>query len=214
MCPLPGGQRRPYRVGRRAETAAETRAAILDSALRLFVEHGYGKVTIGDIAQESGVAVPTVYASTGGKSTILTTLIERGVDDPVVERTLATLRTTTDPRAAISTVAHGVRLDNEKHLDIALVIISAAEVDQSAAETLAHIVRAYRQALGVLAERLAELGALRPDVDLPRATDMLWFLLGFGSWRLFVTEHGWSWDDTETWLTEQVSAALLTTPAN
>jgi hypothetical protein len=29
------------------------------------------------------------------------------------------------------------------------------------------------------------------------------------SWRLYVADCGWSWDDTEQWLAEQVSAALL-----
>lgn len=73
-----GGGRRPYRNDRRAEAAAGTRAAILEAALRLFVAHGYAKVTIGDIARKAGTAVPTVYASTGGKSAILTVLINRG----------------------------------------------------------------------------------------------------------------------------------------
>ncbi|WP_121709869.1 TetR/AcrR family transcriptional regulator [Streptomyces sp. E5N91] len=201
--------RRPYRSGRRAETAAETRASVLDAALSLFVEHGYGNITIGDIARESGVAVPTVYASTGGKSAILATLIQRGVDDPVVERTQSALRAATDPREAVRIVAHGVRLDNEQHLDIARVIITASEVDQEAAVTLGYIVQAYREALSLLAQRLAELGGLRPDVDQRRATDMLWFLLGFHSWRLFVIDRGWTWGDTERWLADQVAAALL-----
>ncbi|MGV9914517.1 TetR/AcrR family transcriptional regulator [Streptomyces tendae] len=182
---------------------------MLDAALRLFLEHGYGKITIGDIARESGVAVPTVYASTGGKSAILATLIQRGVDDPVVERTQSALLATTDPREAVRTVVRGVRLDNEQHLDMARVIITAAEVDREAALTLGHIVQAYREALGVLAQHLAALGALRPDLDQRRATDMLWFLLGFHSWRLFVIDRGWSWDDAERWLADQVAAALL-----
>ncbi|MGC5038680.1 helix-turn-helix domain-containing protein [Streptomyces sp. DT190] len=53
-----GGARRPYRNDRRAEAAAATRAAILDTALRLFVRHGYAEVTIGDIAREAGARCP------------------------------------------------------------------------------------------------------------------------------------------------------------
>lgn len=207
-----GGGRRPYRNDRRAEAAAGTRAAILDAALRLFVAHGYAKVTIGDIARKAGTAVPTVYASTGGKSAILTVLINRGVDDPVVERTLEAVRTATDARAAVATMAHGVRLDNERHLDIVQVMITAAAVEEQVEEQLRQVSTAYRQALGVLAERLAVLGALRPGLSTERATDMLWFLLGLPSWRLFVAEHGWSWDETEQWLAEQAVAALVAEP--
>ncbi|MBE8478410.1 TetR/AcrR family transcriptional regulator [Streptomyces justiciae] len=209
-----GSRRRPYRNDRRAEAAAGTRTAILDAALRLFVAHGYAKVTIGDIAREAGIAVPTVYASTGGKSAILAVLMNRGVDDPVVERTLDAVRTATDAETAVATLAHGVRLDNERHLDVVQVMITAAAVEQHVEEELRHVSAAYRQALRVLAERLAELGALRPGLSMERATDMLWFLFGLPSWRLFVAEHGWSWDETERWLTEQAVAALVARPSD
>ncbi|MFD7135229.1 TetR/AcrR family transcriptional regulator [Streptomyces sp. NPDC059894] len=206
------GRRRPYRNDRRAQAAAVTRTTILDTALRLFVEHGYAKVTIGDIAREAGTAVPTVYASTGGKSAILTVLMNRGVDDPVVERTLDAVRTAPDARAAVAAMAHGVRLDNERHLDIVQVMITAAAVERHVEEALTQVATAYRQALGVLTERLAELGALRPGLGPERATDMLWFLLGLPSWRLFVAERGWSWDETERWLAQQAAAALIAEP--
>lgn len=206
------GRRRPYRNDRRAKAAAGTRATILDTALRLFLEHGYAKVTIGDIAREAGTAVPTVYASTGGKTAILAILMNQGVDDPVVERTLETVRTAPDARTAIAAMVHGVRLDNERHLDIVRVMITAAAVDRHVQEELDQVVRLYRQSLGVLAERLAELGALRPGLSPERATDMLWFLLGLPSWRVFVADCHWSWDETERWLTDQATAALLAQP--
>ncbi|SNX88382.1 TetR family transcriptional regulator [Streptomyces sp. TLI_55] len=206
------GRRRPYRNDKRAEAAAATRATILDTALRLFVRDGYAQVTIGDIAREAGTAVPTVYARTGGKSAILTVLMNRGVDDPVVERTLEEVRSATDARTAINAMAHGVRLDNERHLDIVQVMITAAAVEHTVEEELHQVAAAYRQALGVLAERLAELDALRPGLSQERATDMLWFLFGLPSWRLFVAEHGWSWDETEHWLAQQAAAALVAEP--
>jgi hypothetical protein len=40
-------------------------------------------VTVQDIAHEASTAVPTVYASTGGKAAILATLTEEAVRDPV-----------------------------------------------------------------------------------------------------------------------------------
>ncbi|MFG2357924.1 TetR/AcrR family transcriptional regulator [Streptomyces sp. NPDC048521] len=212
MSPRTNDQRRPYRSDKRAEAAARTRASILDAALRLFVDNGYAQVTIGDIAREAGTAVPTVYASTGGKSAILATLMKQGVDDPVVHQTLDAVRTATDAREAIAATAHGVRLDNERHLDIAQVMINAAVVEQTVQEELAQVVHAYRQALAVLAERLEELGALRPGLSQERATDILWFLLGLPSWRVFIAEFNWSWDEAERWLADQVTSALLAEP--
>ncbi|MFJ7497329.1 TetR/AcrR family transcriptional regulator [Streptomyces sp. NPDC097727] len=206
------GGRRPYRNDRRADAAAMTRETILGVALRLFVEHGYAKVTISEIAREAGTAVSTVYASTGGKAAILAVLMNRGVDDPIVERTLEAVRVATDARQAIEATAHGVRMDSERQLEIVQVMITAAAVEDGVAATLAQVAEACRQALGVLVARLQELGALRSGVGRERATDMLWFLFGLSSWRLFVAERGWSWDETERWLTDQAVAALLAEP--
>ena len=77
---------RPYRSALRARAAAETRRNILDTAMSLFLEHGYGKVTVNDIAAAASMAAATVYASAGGKAAILSTLIdaamELGIENP------------------------------------------------------------------------------------------------------------------------------------
>ncbi|MDT7611973.1 MAG: hypothetical protein QOG96_6476, partial [Pseudonocardiales bacterium] len=110
--------RRPYRPLRRAQTASQTRAAILAAAMRLFLRRGYGNVTVADIATDARTAVPTVYASTGGKAAILATLIAEAQGDPVVEATLAAVRERTDPREVIRAATLGVRTDNERYHDI------------------------------------------------------------------------------------------------
>ncbi|MGP4087048.1 TetR/AcrR family transcriptional regulator [Streptomyces sp. KR55] len=209
MSTQPRDERRPYRAGRRAKAAAETRRAILDAANRLFVEHGYGRVTVADIAREAEAAVPTVYASTGGKAAILALLIDEGVADPIVEHTLAAVRTSADPRDAITVTVHGVRVDNERHFDLLHVLTTAAALDETAKETLTRADSTYRDALAVVAGRLQDLNALRPGLGRDRATDILWFFLGHHSWRLCVADRGWSWNHTEKWLGEQVSTALL-----
>jgi AcrR family transcriptional regulator len=205
-------ERRVYHAPRRTRSAAETHATILEAAARLFIEHGYGKVTVGDIARESETAVPTVYASTGGKSAILAQLIEDGAGDPVVGETLAAVRAATDPRAAVTGAVHGTRVDNERYHDLLRMVIDAAVFDEVAAETLARVDRSYRDALGVVAGHLAALDALRPDTGPARAADILWFYLGHHSWNLWVADRGWSWDATEAWLAEQTRTALLAVP--
>ncbi|MEW9531132.1 TetR/AcrR family transcriptional regulator [Microbispora sp. NPDC049125] len=201
---------RPYRADRRADSAAQTRAAILRAAIRLFVEHGYGKVTVNDIAREASAAVPTVYASTGGKAAILATIIDEAARDPIVDETLAAVRECTDPEDVIRVVTHGVRVDNERHHDIVRVMLAAAALDEAAAGTLARSNELYRRALGEAAERLEAMRALKPAVDRRRAIDILWFFLGHHSWHLCASELGWSWDEAEEWLTERISSALLT----
>jgi AcrR family transcriptional regulator len=208
--PAPSGRAgRTYRSPRRARAAADTRATILATAMRLFLERGYGGVTVGDIAREAAIAVPTVYASTGGKSAILATLIDQAERDPVVEATFAAIRRSRTPQDAVRATAHGVRVDNQRYHDLIQVMVTAATLDETATATLVESDRRYRQALARTADRLAQLGALKPGMTLDQATDILWFYLGHHAWRLLVADRGWSWDDAEAWLGDQAAAALL-----
>lgn len=52
---------RGYRLGRRAESAEETRRRIVDATFQLHSEKGIGGTTLRDIAQRAGVAIGTVY---------------------------------------------------------------------------------------------------------------------------------------------------------
>jgi AcrR family transcriptional regulator len=199
---------RPYRSPRRDRAAADTRAAILSAATRLFVERGYGRVTVADIASEAGTAIPTVYASIGGKSAILAKLVHDAVRDPIVEESLRAVRASQSPQEVVAITAHATRMDNERYHDLIQVEVSAAAVDETAASTLRTSDRLYVHTLAKTAARLQELHALKEGLTRKKATDILWFYFGHRSWHLFF-ERRWSWDDAEQWLTEQASSALL-----
>jgi AcrR family transcriptional regulator len=200
---------RRYRSPRRARAAADTRATILTTAMRLFVEHGYGNVTIGDIAREASTAAPTVYASTGGKAAILAKLIGDAIKDPIVNTTVSAIRESSTPHDAIRVTAHGTRVDNERHRDMVEIMISAAAIDEAARATLVQSNRIYWEALAHTADRLQDMRAVKPGIDRGRATDILYFYFGHQAWRVCVAERGWSWDDAEQWLADQAGTALL-----
>lgn len=206
----PAGRRaRTYHSPRRTQAAAETRATILATAQRLFVQHGYGKVTVNDIAAESALAVPTIYACTGGKSAILSTIIDEAVHDPIVEKTLSAIRQTSSAHDVIRITAHGTRVDNEHYHDIVEVMKTAAAIDESATAILVESDRQYRQALSHIGRRLRDLDALKPGLTRKRANDTLWFYFGHEAWHLLVTDRHWSWNDAEQWLGQQAISALI-----
>ena len=200
---------RHYRSERRSAAAAATRRAILDAALRLFVERGYGRVTVQDIADEASIAVPTVYASTGGKAAVLGAIISNATHDPIVDETLAAIDECDTALEVLRVTTHGVRTDNERHRDVIAVMRDAAASDQTAAAILAESDAFYREALARTADRIQEIGALKPGVTRERAIDVLWFFLGHHAWVLLVSDQRWTWEEAERWLGAQLRAALL-----
>ena len=206
---VPGRPGRTYQSARRAQAAADTRMAILDAARRLFLKHGYGKVTVQDIAREASTAVPTVYASTGGKTAILGIIIDEAMVDPIVNETLAKVNQCDDAREAIAELVHGVRVDNERYHDIVAIMKDAATLDETAAGVLGRSDAYYRQCLEKAVDHIREMGALGAGVTRERAGDIAWFYLGHDAWDLLTVAGRWPWDEAEQWLTGQLTAALL-----
>ncbi|OBJ54050.1 TetR/AcrR family transcriptional regulator [Mycobacterium asiaticum] len=205
----PAKSTRRYTSTLRAKAALDTRRTILEAAMRLFLERGYGRVTVNDIATEASLAVPTVYASTGGKAAILATLIEEAMGDPIVGETLTAVRHSKSGDEVLRVSAHGVRTDNERYRDIIAVMKHAAAVDENATAILQRSDAGYRQALAQIARRLRTLHALPAGMTQAVATDILWFCFGREAWQVLVTECGWSWDRAEQWLLSQARAGLL-----
>src|SRR3954467_3006497 len=67
---------RKYSSSVRDEQAARTRARILDAAAELFVERGYARTTMKDVADAAGVARAPVHAGFGSKARMLPALID------------------------------------------------------------------------------------------------------------------------------------------
>ncbi len=96
MTRIANGAARPYRSELRAHQADETRARILDAAVRLLAS-GFAGVSVPAVAREAGVSVPTVYRHFGTKrdliSAIYPHLVRRaGLDRVVPPQTVDDLR--------------------------------------------------------------------------------------------------------------------------
>lgn len=58
-------------VGRRERKKAATRQAIADAALELFLERGYEKVSVRDVAEKADVSTTTLFAHFPGKEALV-----------------------------------------------------------------------------------------------------------------------------------------------
>ena len=207
--------KRRYDSPRRRAQAAETRRQILVAAQRLFEEQGYASTSVAAIAAEAGVALKTVYVTFETKSGVLRALwnlLLRGDDEstPIADRDwYRAVLAEPDPERQIRRVAHGSRLVKERVGAVFGVIRSAAPVDPDIAALWERIESEFYENQKEIVASLSSRKALRPGLDIRRATDILWSLNHPDVWLLLVGKRGWSPEAFEKWLREAISAQLL-----
>jgi AcrR family transcriptional regulator len=210
--------RRAYHSPRRREQAAVTRRQILEAAQRLFERQGYTVTSMAAIAAEAAVALKTVYVVFDTKSGVLRALWDQllgGADDqvPVSERAwYLEMMNEPDPRQQLRINARNSRLVKARAASLMRVIRDAAAADADSAALWSLIQSEFHANQATIVASLHEKGALRDDLDLERATDILWTLNHPDIWQLLVVQRGWSPDDYEKWFADAACAQLLTLP--
>jgi AcrR family transcriptional regulator len=200
-------------MSRREVTAAETRQAILDAALRLFTTRGYGATSIAEVAEAAGVAVPTVYASVGKKPDLLRATLDRLDEIAEIPALAGSLHTEPVPKRVIEIDVHITRLLAERCGDVITALASAATVDPAMAPIYAAGMARHRAGAESTITRLRQLDALKPGVDPAAGIAVTATLTGHRTWEMLVRDHKWSFDRVETWLVETLRRDLLGNPA-
>jgi len=89
------------------------------------------------------------------------------------------------------------------------VLSGAAPTDPELAALWQRIQAEFRDNQRVVIEALASRKALRPGLDVERATDVLWALNHPSLYWLLVGDRGWSNDEYEQWLGDAFCRELL-----
>jgi hypothetical protein len=87
--------------------------------------------------------------------------------------------------------------------------VQAASADQGLARLLEQIETQRLDGMGRFAKDLAELGALRPEVSVEEARDVLWTINSTSVHDLLVVQRGWSAERYRDWLASTLTRALL-----
>ena len=206
---------RRYNSPRRREQAAATRHEILEAAQRLFERHGYAATTMAAIAAEAGVALKTVYVAFETKSGVLRALwhlLLRGdeADVPMGERQwYRDVLAEPDPRRQVRLVAQNSRAVKTRAAALMKVIRDAAPTEPDIEALWSRIQSDFHEIQRPIVAALDERDALRPELDVARATDLLWTLNHPDLWHLLVGERGWSAEEYEQWFADAVCLQLL-----
>jgi AcrR family transcriptional regulator len=207
--------KRRYDSPRRREQAAATRREILEAADRLFSERGYGATTMAAVAAEAGVAVKTVYLSFETKSGVLRALwnlrLRGGRDDvPIAQQQwYREVLDEPDPERQLRLSARNSRRGKLRIANVLNVIRAASPLDSDIAALWERIQSEYRGNQRAIVQSVADKGALRPQLDVELATDILWTINHPDVWHLLVAERGWTPDQYEHWTADSACSQLL-----
>jgi len=208
-------QTRSYSSTLRADQARRTRRRIVDAAAELFAEHGYAGTTIDAIATAAGVSRKTVFDSVGGKAQLMKLAYDFAIvgdDEPVP------LADRPEMRAMLAEPDYGKRLAMYASLVVRIdrrlsaawrAFEGAATSDPEAAKFYVAMVQQRRQAMREAAQMFADAGALRPDLDIEVAADLMWFYNDPSLYDKLVRQRGWSVDRFQAWLAEALQVQLL-----
>jgi AcrR family transcriptional regulator len=209
--------RRPYDSRRRREQAAQTRCDIEASADKLFRERGYIGTSMPAIAAEAGVVVETIYRAFGNKARLFTAVIESALaggstraETPPAERpAIRAVIEETDSRRKLELYAATQPGVHGRSGPLYRVLVAAADSDPELREVLEGIEARRLRGLGGLASQLAESRALRSDLSVEDARDIIWTLCSTPVHDLLVQQRGWTPETYQHWLAAALQRELL-----
>jgi AcrR family transcriptional regulator len=182
MTAKPAAARSNPNPGRRTPKSEETRRALLDTAARLFAEHGYHEISVPDIVQAAGVGHGTFYEYFGSRRDILLALTKPVVDARERLPSLKSQNLADRIRAEIFWYVS----DHVEHLELSKVWHAASNFDPEIAET-----RRRERARRVERVRKGiESAEARPDIDPGIAAAALVAMLEEFTHRWFIEGDG------------------------
>jgi AcrR family transcriptional regulator len=213
----PRVKKRSYESERRKAQAAQTRAAIVNAAVRVFLEHGYSGATMQKIAQSAGVVVETIYRSFDGKAGLFKAAVEAAVAGgsrravrPVEERpAIRAVIEEPDARRKIERYADTQPGIHARLAPLYRTLAEAAAVEPGLTSVWAQLEAERLDGMARFAQHLAEAEALRDGVTVEEARDVLWTINSHAVYRMLVVDRGWSSERYRKWLAATLAHALL-----
>jgi AcrR family transcriptional regulator len=205
--------RRKYVSAVRGEQAARTRARILDAASELFLERGYARTTMKDVAAQAEVARDTVHATFGSKAQMLTALIDQRLvpDDSVANVTerpdAMAIRDEVDQRQQIELFARFIAAISTELRPVFEILRTASAVEPEMAKVFEEMDRFRMKNMQTYARWIAARGPLR--VSTRRAGEMIWAVASPDVARMLCDEIGWTESQHARWIADTLIRTLL-----
>jgi hypothetical protein len=119
------------------------------------------------------------------------------------------MRAEADPARKLALYAAAIREIHGRMAPLALALRDASTTEPEAREIWQEISDRRARNMRLLAEELRAAGALRPDLSVDEAGDVLWATNSPELYVLLVHERGWSPARYESWLADGWARLLL-----
>ena len=208
-------KRRHYDATKRRTRSAETRRRVLDAAQDLLLDGGYRATTVAAIATRAQVNVDTVYELVGRKPVILRELIEQaisGTDRAVVAEQrdyVKAMMASPDAREKLTIYAHAMRNIQARMAPLLLALRDASSTEPEAERIWREISERRAANMRKLVQDLRSTGAMRHDLSVSEAADVIWVTNSAELYLMLTVERGWSPQHYERWLAESWCRLLL-----
>ena len=209
--------RRQYESPRRRQQAAQTRRDIEAAANKLFRERGYVGTSMPAIASDAGVVVETIYRSFRSKAGLFKAVLEAALaggskraELPPEERpAIRAVIAESNPRRKLELYAATQPGVHSRSSPLYRVLVGAAESDPELRDVLDGLETRRLQGLGALASQLGESQALRSDLSVEQARDIIWTLCSTPVHDLLVRRRGWTSETYRDWIAAALQRELL-----
>jgi AcrR family transcriptional regulator len=208
--------KRAYDARRRRERAeverGETKTRVVEAAARLFIEQGYTKTTMSEIARAAGVAVQSVYNAADGKADLLHLVVDRAVAGdgrPILvhDRPIgAAIAAETDPEQQVRLIADAICEIQERSAPVQFAYREAAAVDATIA---ASVNAAHMRRLESFNAFIRMVPADRLRYSPERTAETLWAIGSSEVFLLMRNTLGWEAPKFRAWLGQTLVDQLL-----
>jgi hypothetical protein len=158
---------------------------------------------------DTGVSVQTIYDSVGNKPELVRQLNDLIDAEAQIGEIVAPLLNETDPLVVARAPARITRRLIERCGDILRAGLAGSYTDDGLAPALEEGGRRHRAGAGMVAGKLASLGALRPGLDAEQAALTIAALADTRLALLLIDDHQLTVDQVEDWIADTIVRATL-----
>ena len=190
-------------------SSADSRARVLNAALRLIRKRGHATVTMAQIARAARLSRQAVYLHFADRAALMAALaghVHESLGLPA-----AIQRMMTDTPTGIGLIEADVSMQarfNPAVWAVARAVDAVRRTDAAAARAWQDRLKSRLDRCRVIVSRLETEGSLRPGLDPSIAADLLWTMTSLRMWEDLVLEREWSPEQYQRYVTSVLIGAL------